>query len=181
MERKKRIRAEYLKQRSELPAAQAIRYSEQICRQLETFPPFLQAETIYFYYPMRKEADLLPLAQWAMKQDKTIGFPKTRDSEMNFFCTRSLHEFKEGRFHVMEPESGCMLTADSALILTPGVVFDKNKNRMGYGKGYYDRYAKRFPRCMRVGIAYGFQIADTIPADELDVPMDAIVTEAGIW
>ena len=63
---------------------------------------------------------------------------------MNFFQVESLEEFAEGSFHVMEPVSHKLMTAEKPLILTPGLVFDEQKNRMGYGKGYYDRFLARF-------------------------------------
>jgi len=61
----------------------------------------------------------------------------------------------------------------------PGIVFDKNGNRIGYGKGYFDKFLKN-TNALKVGLAYDFQIIECIETDEWDVPMDLVITELGV-
>lgn len=156
-------------------------YSLKICNLLERSEEYQTMGVIYFYYPMRNEVNLLPLAEKALRMGKLTGFPKVEGNIINFYQVSSLAQFQEGNFQVMEPVSKILLTEERPLILTPGVAFDKNKNRMGYGRGYYDRYGAGFPGSIRIGTAYDSQVVDEIPADGLDIPMHKIVTESGMW
>lgn len=119
-----------------------------------------------------------------------------KNAWMDFFEISSLEQVKEGDFHVMEPEGGRPLLNPGEMtrrtgreknlesqepllvvILVPGVVFDKNGNRYGYGKGYYDRYFSRFPKIHRIALAYENQLEDALETLQTDVKMDCIYTE----
>ena len=176
-EQKVQIRSEYKKIRNSLTAGQVKEWSDIIISHLISSELFQQAEEIYFYYPLCNEVNLLPAAARALKLGKRVGFPRTEGEVIRFYQVKDLSDFKEGCFHVMEPVSVRALTAERPLILTPGLVFDDKKNRMGYGKGYYDRYFATFPEAVKVGIAYELQIARSIPVDEYDIAMDYILTE----
>lgn len=179
--RKEQIRKEYRIKRDLLTEAETRQWSKEINKHLIHSRFFQEADAICFYYPLDREADLLESASRALTQGKQVFFPKTQSSMINFYQVRNLTDFKIGCFRVMEPESNILLDIKEPLILTPGVAFDRNKNRMGYGKGYYDRYAAGLPGAVKVGIAYECQLAETIPADSNDIPMDYMITEAGIW
>ena len=180
-EAKNQIRSEYRNKRNSLEADRVKLLSGEICKRLIETELFKQAEDIYFYYPLGNEVNLLEAAREALKQGKRIGFPKTEGNDVLFYQVENLEDFTPGSFHVMEPVSDKLLTAKKPLILTPGLVFDKQKNRMGYGKGYYDRYAASVPKAVKIGIAYEIQIAHNIPVDCYDVPMDYVLTELRIW
>ena len=66
------------------------------------------------------------------------------------------------------------------MIVVPGVAFDRSRNRMGRGRGFYDRLLKSTPNAIKVGVAFDFQIFDTIPVEPFDVPMDIVVSENSI-
>lgn len=177
MEAKQEIR-NYLKtQRQSLTQEEVQEYSRRICNVLAEYPGFLQAETVYFYYPIGKEVNLLPLAEKALELGKKVGFPRTCKDTMEFYQVTSLTDFAEGAFHIMEPVGERLLTEAAPLVFVPGLGFDKRKNRMGYGRGFYDRYFARYPKCCKIGTAYGVQIAEQLPTDDYDVPMDEVVTE----
>ena len=90
-------------------------------------------------------------------------------------------ELKEGAFHIMEPQKGCKKAEFSrAYCLVPGSVFDRSGNRIGYGKGYYDRYFAAYPKLYRIGIAYESQIEERIKPEKHDRKMHAMVTEHGM-
>ena len=175
------IRKEYGRQRDLLPENEVCKRSKAIVESIVSSRLFLEAGTVFFYYPLRQEVDLLAAAARALEMGKLVGFPRTEGQEIRFYKVQSLEAFSEGRFHVMEPVGAQLIEEESPLILVPGVAFDEEKNRMGYGKGYYDRYLARAPQAVKVGVAYEMQIAPKICSKGYDIPMDYIVTENRMW
>ena len=102
---------------------------------------------------------------------------------MHFYVVKNLKKDTEkGAFGIMEPKVTCEIfnpkLENSVLAFVPGVVFDRNSNRYGYGRGYYDRYLADFPEVRRVALAYQLQISETILETLVtDIKMHAIVTE----
>lgn len=202
MESKNEIRTEYRRERDILLETQARAWAGAVNEHLTGWDLFQKADRICFYYPLGKEVDLLPSASLALSLGKKVYFPRTQGLQMEFYRVTDLTDFREGNFHVMEPVGGSRLEPvaetvsffqdsyrqkdggifkGSLLILVPGVAFDRQKQRLGYGKGYYDGYLAGIPGAVKAGIAYGCQITERIPADRRDIPMDYMITEAGIW
>ena len=179
---KKEIRTYYKNLRNQMEKRQAVALSKKICEKILQWDVYQKAEQIFVYYPLGKEVDLLAVVSHALWEKKRVSFPKTEETGLCFYEVNSLEEFVEGNFHVMEPISENKVTPEEkCLCFVPGVVFDKEKNRMGFGKGYYDQYfAGRFEKIICVGIAYEYQILEKIPTDCYDIPMEYLVTENGI-
>ncbi len=177
---KEALRREARMWRNSLPEALRQELSRQICALLTEWQVFREAEAIYFYYPLGSEADLLPAARLVLEQGKTAAFPRTAGEQMDFYQVRSLEEFREGAFHVMEPAGGLRMQEKAPLILVPGLAFDRRKGRVGYGKAYYDRYFRQFPHAVKAGICMEGQLAERIPMEAHDIWMDYLVTERGI-
>lgn len=192
------IRAMFRQRRDSLAARESSEWSQAINEKLAGWEIFQKAKTIGFYYPLGREVNLLSSAEEALALGKQVYFPKTDGMEMDFYRVTNLGDFTEGNFHVMEPffsgrqpegllasreggtlPEGCQ--PSSLLILVPGVAFDREKRRMGYGKGYYDRYLAGLPGAIKAGIAYECQIAEHIPTEGQDISMDYMVTEDFIW
>ena len=100
---------------------------------------------------------------------------------MIFLKIESFADLKEGRFGVMEPVTQEeMIPGAGDLFLVPRAFFDRNKNRIGYGGGYYDTYFEKHQGYRKIGLAFSEQISETaIPTEETDIPLDDIVTENG--
>lgn len=178
---KKKVREELKRERERLSPEQVRQASGKICMKLRGHLWFWHADTVCFYYPLGNEVDLLPLAKEALACGMKVAFPKVHGEDMDFYQVSSLGDFAEGSFHVMEPMGGSMIQSETPLVLVPGVGFDFYGNRMGYGKGYYDRYFSQHPFCRKVGIAYSQQLVESLPKCHYDVPMDGIVTEQGYY
>lgn len=183
---KQQIRKEYKYKRNMMSSEQVQEYSEDICRNLLKMDVFQQAEVVFFYYPLGNEVNLLTAAKKAVEMGKTVGFPKTEGDVIRFYPVDSLEDFVEGCFHVMEPISQLCFEKEALqgrkhVMLIPGVAFDKKRNRMGYGRGYYDKYMEELQETIKIGIAYELQIAEELPVDKYDVVMDYLVTEKGIF
>lgn len=186
MERKHLIRAELKKKRNSLSQEQRENDSGRICEYFHDFISREKPKVIYLYYPLGSEVNLLPLAEELLTgtfaaEGGRIAFPRTFGENMEFYPVTSFSDFSEGNFHIMEPMGEVPLTEPEPLVVVPGVGFDRQGNRMGYGKGFYDRYFARFPSCRKMGAAFETQIIEEIPAESHDIFMDAIVTEKGIW
>ncbi len=200
MKNKNSFRQEFLQKRNQLTAVKVQNMSQKICDHLIRMDFFQQAETVCFYYPLGNEASLLTVAGEALRMGKQVAFPRTEGDQIRFYPVDHLSDFREGRFHVMEPTGSKPLDVAALhaqaplLILVPGVVFDRSRNRMGYGKGFYDRYLADLTAMTRgkvandngsqvitIGIAYECQITEMIPTEATDIPMDYILTENGIW
>ena len=178
---KQQFRAVRKAARARLSQNQVQKASLEIAAKVQVCSWFRQAEWVYFYYPLGKEVNLLPLAQQALERGMQIAFPRVEGNEMGFYQVSSLADFREGSFHVMEPTGKHAIQEKSPLVFVPGVGFDLHGTRMGYGKGYYDRYFSRCPHCHKIGIAHSVQLVEQLPKDPFDVPMDAIVTEQDIY
>lgn len=177
MERKQQIRAELKEKRNLLTKEQREEYSGKICEQIWKYIVSEEAEVIYCYYPLGSEVNVLPLAEKALSEGKKIAFPRTNGDMMEFYPVMSLAGFQKGAFGIMEPIGEVPITEDSPMVIVPGLGFDRSKNRIGYGKGFYDRYFARFPACRKIAATYETQIVDNIPTNDFDTPMDLIITE----
>ena len=136
------------------------------------------AESFLFFYPIRKEPDLTPLAEELIRKGKLVAFPKVVGKEIFPVMVNSLKELFPGKFGVREPslEFDRILTGiDVAFI--PGLAFDRYGFRIGYGGGYYDRFLNSFPVKVKVGVCFSFQLFEKVPHDPFDVPVDYITTE----
>lgn len=177
MERKQQIRADLKKKRNALSKEQTREFSRRICETLFAYILSEEQEVIYCYYPLGNEVDLLWLAESLLRIGKQVAFPRTNGTDMEFYPVKSLDGFQKGAFGIMEPVGECPLKEEKPLVLVPGLGFDIEGNRMGYGKGFYDRYFARFPASRKVGVAYNIQMTEEIPKDEYDIPMDFVITE----
>jgi 5-formyltetrahydrofolate cyclo-ligase len=176
------IRRRHKERRNAMAAEQVAAFSSCICRKVLESECYEKYSTIYSYYPLGNEVDCLPVIRQALLDGKTVALPRTKqDFGMEFYRITSMEQVAEGHFHVMEPLDSCpLIQEEEALVLVPGVVFDKAGMRYGYGKGYYDRYFARFPRLYRMGLAYGHQIEEKLLVQETDVPVNIVVTERNI-
>ena len=157
--------------------------SRAICERLLASEVYRQTDTIYAYYPLGREVSPLALIERALADGKVLAFPRVGEScGMDFYRVTSLSQLAEGSFHVMEPVLECpMLQKTRALVLVPGLAFDRQGNRYGYGKGYYDRYFARFPGLTRVALAYEHQMEEAMEVLPTDVKMHRIETECGSY
>jgi 5-formyltetrahydrofolate cyclo-ligase len=163
-------------------------YSDIICDKITSSKLYCNADIILGYYPLGNEVDVLPIIHKALGDGKIIALPRvTGDVTIDFYRITFLSDVSEGSFHVMEPEDSCEIIDDyvkdlshNVIVLVPGTVFDEERHRYGYGKGFYDRYLSRFPGYIKIGIAFDNQIERSIEVSEFDVSMDYIYTESTI-
>lgn len=143
---------------------------------------FKNSDVIALYSPVNGEADVRGIFEICKSMGKTVCFPKVvSKEEMQFLCVDSLNELSCGMFNILEPsgEKICK-KEDIDIILVPGICFDTNMYRVGYGGGFYDRFLKNSD-ILKIGICFSEQIfkKGAINAESTDIPMDMLLCEKG--
>lgn len=182
-EQKSMIRRALLTKRRALEKSQTHQKSMQICENIRKMQEFKAAPVIYGYIPVRGEVDVLPLIEEGFRQKKRIALPRCLDRQghMAFFEIQSFEDLVPGTFQIPEPREGLRhLEVSEGLMLVPGVGFDMQCGRLGYGGGYYDRFIGAVPCVSYIAPAYGLQLVDILPVEEHDARVDVIVTEERI-
>ena len=149
--------------------------SKAVVEKVLSLPQLKTARYVLLYYPHRNEVNTLPLIEKLLKLEKTVLLPKVSGKDILPIPVKELTSLKEGYAGIKEPEGNPVPYEVIDIIFVPGVVFDKKGHRIGYGKGYYDRFLKKV-KGLKVGLAYDFQIVDEIPHEEHDIPLDVIIT-----
>lgn len=175
---KKEIRKYVLGRRREMTQEECAEKSARICRKIIEMEAFQKAACIYVYMDFNGEVSTKPLIEEAWRMGKRVAAPKVFAEDMRYFFIRSYEDVKPGYFGVPEPsgeadEASC----EDALLIVPGVGFDENRHRCGYGKGFYDRYLSVHTKHETIAVAFEFQIVDEVPADRHDVFPQILVTE----
>lgn len=186
MESKVQLRKRIKEKRNALSETERTSYSAQICNRLREQSWYANAHTILVYSAIQSEADLSLFCAQARKDGKILYFPKVFGEEMEFFRVDDTAQLVAGTFSVMEPniEEFALSSYPSdagAPVLVPGVAFSESGERIGYGKGYYDRYISAHPNLFLVGICFECQLLDMIPAEPQDIAMQQIVTEKQVY
>lgn len=151
--------------------------SAKICKKAASLPAFQNAKNVMIYLPTGTEVDTSLLLSLCRKTGKKVFAPRVVNNEIMEAALIDERAFQKGAFGIWEPLGK---PADSLdLIFVPGVVFDKNRNRIGYGRGYYDRFLRNMDS-VTVGLAFSCQIVPILPADAHDIKMDIVITEEGI-
>lgn len=179
---KQELRA-YLKQkRAEIPPEQKKKADRIIVETIAASSAFRRAETVLLYAPRGSEIDLIPLVRLARGGGKRVAFPRcdTETNTMRFFVLESDARLVKGAYGIFEPPLDAPLceTDESTLCILPGLSFDPEGGRLGYGKGYYDRFLADF-KGVTLGAAYAALVAKKLPTEEHDVPVQILVTERG--
>lgn len=175
---KKEIRKYIFAQRKELSIEEVEKNSLLICDTVTSLPEFQAAECVYAYADYNKEVITRGIIEEAWKAGKRVAVPKvTGAHEMKYYYITSLDQLSPGYFQIPEPEEGAEAQEENAFLIVPGVAFDKNRHRAGYGQGFYDRYLSMHPKHKTAAIAFEFQIVEEIPAEATDIFPDKVVTE----
>ena len=155
--------------------------SENVLALLES--DFKGANIFLCFYPFGSEVNLLPLYNRLLENGKKLYFPisNIEGHKLIFHRIEGLHDdFHKGYCDIMEPNDDLTVfeqSEEQVISITPGLIFDKKLNRIGYGAGYYDRFFADKPDIIKLAPIFSEQLVETINACSHDVPMDYIVTE----
>lgn len=184
---KDNLRKNLLNQRKSMDIQNVTAFSNKIMSTIMELPQFINSKNIMLYLSFNKEVNTYPLIKWCFDNGKTVIAPyciQDKREIVPFKITNLTSDLAKSTFGVMEPKHDLLEKAnieDIDLILVPGVVFDVNCNRIGFGAGYYDRFLPKIAKnTPTIGIAYDYQIIDEIPTGKYDVSLDFIITEKRI-
>lgn len=183
---KRMVRSEKLLWRKSLPPEEARRKSLRIASLLNGLPEYANAKTVLFYVSAKaNEVDTHGLMREALMRDVRVLVPVTDfdNHVLSVAQIRALEELVPARFGLLEPaaDSICPASVDDAdAVIVPGVAFDRQCRRVGFGGGYYDRLLSQ-TRAPAIGLAYDGQMAAEVPADVYDMPVDIVVTESLVY
>lgn len=155
-------------------------FSEKILKQLEETELFRQASCIALYYSIPGEVQTAGfLEKWF--EEKQLLLPLVVGDDLRLLPYKGKESLQPGAFGIPEPTDTETTVSEWAvdLIIVPGVAFDRQLNRMGRGKGYYDRLLSTL-QAPKIGICFDFQLQDNIPVEPFDKKMDLIITEKEI-
>ena len=181
MESKKDIKTYVLAARKSISNQEWTEKSYRIYGKVVEHSLFLNADEIYCYIDFRNEVGTRKIIEMAWKLGKKVAVPKINGDFMEFFYIHSFDQLSPGNWGISEPVSECIACGDNVLVIMPGAAFDKNKHRIGYGKGYYDRYLANHPSYQTMALAFELQMLENIPADEHDISPQFIITEEHIY
>ncbi|MEZ4600018.1 MAG: 5-formyltetrahydrofolate cyclo-ligase [Syntrophotaleaceae bacterium] len=176
---KKSIRAEVLTRRRHLAAETCLRWSLSAQERLLESSEFRRAAAVALYSPVQNEVFTEMLFHQAVQHGKLVTYPRVRGSELEFVQVDESSNLQPGAFGVLEPRGDRVVeTSRLDLVVVPGVAYDREGHRLGYGKGFYDRclHGKRRPRFL-AGLCFELQIVNKLPAEAHDVRMDMVMTE----
>lgn len=177
---KNEIRRRILALRKAMPEYLLKEKSKIITEKVIAHPAYQQAEILLCYIDAKGEVITSDMIEHAWKNGKKVAVPRVHGDIMKFYFIESFEQLEKGCFGIMEPKCECReltLVPDNSVVIMPGVAFDLKGNRIGYGKGYYDKYFSNYPDVYKIAIAFSLQIVPGILPDSLDVAADCVVTE----
>lgn len=154
--------------------------SSSIMQKVFSLSDFVNANTIFFYISFRGEVKTLEIIEEALSIGKRVVVAKVDKENKGLILSEieSLTELEPGFLGILEPKEIKEIKPEELdMVLVPGIAFDEKGNRVGYGKGYYDRFLRKIKNVPFIGLAYEVQMVNNIPSDKHDISVDKIITE----
>ena len=184
VQRRHCLRTEILRSRDSLAPEDRTRLSRRIVNTLSTWIQTSGFDTVMLYLSMRSEVETTGLLEGLLNAGKQVCAPVVDTARLELVPRRIQNlktELVRHPYGMLEPNAACPIfpIEHLQLIVVPGIAFDRNGYRLGYGKGFYDRFLMTCPHAVAIGLAYEIQfVEDTFP-QEWDVPVQHIFTETG--
>jgi len=177
---KEKIRRKIAEQRNNLSAEFIEKNSKVISEKLLGMDIYNEADTVYMYMDYRGEVATKEIIEDAFAKGKKVALPRIVDDKMEFYYITDIDDTNVGYFGIKEPVSNEIARGENPLVIMPGVAFDSNKHRIGYGRGFYDKYLAENNGYNKVALSFDFQVMEEVPFDNTDITPDIIITEKNI-
>lgn len=177
------MREKYLAVRNEIPEEQKRAFDSKILDRLFASITYRHSTDILLYASIRNEVDTWKIMERALADGKRVAFPCCNDDNtMTYRYVKDRSELSERTFGILEPDPECeeCVASNFSLLIVPALVFDKNGYRIGYGKGFYDRYLSGFEG-VSIGLTYQRLLLPEVPKGRFDRHVDIIITEKGVY
>lgn len=139
----------------------------------------IKSSVFLLYYPHKNEVNTLNILNRLLSEGKTVLLPKVEGKHILPVKITDINSVSTGYAGIKEPEGGQVYRSDIDVIVVPAVAFDEKGYRLGYGKGFYDKFLSN-QNALKIGLAYDFQVLKEIPRDLHDIPVDIVITPTKI-
>ena len=173
---KNALRKQIREQKRAMTEAQIVAASQRLGELFAASQAYRDARTIYGYLPYNQEVRTVPMLEQAMKDGKRVAVPKVFGDEMSFIYLDDLSRVEKGYAGIPEPiDDGPVADDPTALVLMPGLAFDAQGHRIGYGGGFYDKFLANEPNHPTLALCYAFQMVEHLETEAFDVPVDCVI------
>lgn len=173
---KKMLRQIISEKKRHLTAEQIAAASKELTEKFLAHPAYCSARSLYCYLSYNQEVRTADILTRALQDGKRIAVPKVYGKEMKFLWLEDLTAVAPGAYGIPEPIADSPVAEDpSALVLMPGLAFDRDGHRMGYGGGFYDKYLSDHPGHPTLALCYGFQLLPHVDTEAHDIPVDHVI------
>lgn len=150
--------------------------SQKLAQLLYQSPAYQKARTVYGYLPYNQEVRTVPMLEQALREGKRVAVPKVYGEEMKFLYLEDFSLVAKGYAGIPEPiADGPIARDETALVLMPGLAFDRKGRRVGYGGGFYDKFLAAEPNHPTLALCYDFQLLPGLETEGHDVPVDFVL------
>ena len=150
--------------------------SRSLCEKFLNSDNYRRCTCLYGYLPYNQEVRTWPILHQALADGKQVAVPKVYGDEMKFIYLTDLTQVAAGYAGIPEPiADGPVAEQQDALVLMPGLAFDPQGHRIGYGGGFYDKFLSREPGHPTVALCYEFQMVDHLETEQFDIPVDTVI------
>ena len=169
---RKQIREQKLAMTPEQIASASARLAELFLQSEQ----YRRAKTVYGYLPHNQEVRTVPMLEQALRDGKRVAVPKVYGDEMRFIYINDFTRIEKGYAGIPEPVDDAPVADDpTALVLMPGLAFDAQGHRIGYGGGFYDKFLAAEPNHPTLALCYSFQMLPKLETEEFDIPVDCVL------
>ena len=174
---KKELRQAIRAQKRAMTEADILRRSEILAEKFARSDAYRAAKTIYGYLPYNQEVRTAAILRQAQQDGKRVAVPKVFGDEMKFLWLDDLSAVAPGAYNIPEPVAdGPEADDETALVLMPGLAFDPEGHRCGYGGGFYDKYLAAHPKHVTLALCYDFQMFAHLDVDDYDIPVQYVLS-----
>ena len=173
---KKELRRTIRERKRAMTEEEIVSRSEKLGQLFAQSEAYKAAKTIYGYLPYNQEVRTVPMLEQALKDGKRVAVPKVYGDEMKFLYLDDLSQVEKGYAGIPEPIADePVADDDTALVLMPGLAFDPQGHRIGYGGGFYDKFLAAEPNHPTLALCYEFQMLPRLDTEEHDIPVDTVL------
>lgn len=170
------LRKQIKLQKRNMSETQILRASKKLTELFLNSESYQSASSVYAYLPYNQEVRTEAIIRQALLDRKKVAVPKVYGDEMRFLYIQDLDHIAPGAFQIPEPIADDPVADDkTALVLMPGLAFDREGHRIGYGGGFYDRYLACEPNHPTIALCYDFQMVDHLETEAFDIPVDKVL------
>jgi 5-formyltetrahydrofolate cyclo-ligase len=173
---KNALRKQIREQKRAMTEEQIVSASQRLGELFVASEAYRSARTIYGYLPYNQEVRTVPMLEQAIKDGKQVAVPKVFGDEMKFIYLDDFSRVEKGYAGIPEPvDDGPVADDPTALVLMPGLAFDAQGHRIGYGGGFYDKFLANEPNHPTLALCYAFQMVEHLETEAFDVPVDCVI------